>query len=101
MRDDVPAWPPGASRSIRSVVQSLGRAVDGGGEARGPAADDRDVVGGVARRGLQSELLRQLAQRRRHQALAVAQDHDRETVARTRRLDFAAPTAAWDRASGT
>ena len=43
----------------------------------------------IARRGLQADIVRQLAQRRRHQAAAIGQHDHRIVVAGLRRRDFA------------
>ena len=63
MREDVPAWPPGASRSTTSGAQSLRRTVNGSREAGRPAADDDRVVLGKARTRLQAQTLGKVARR--------------------------------------
>ena len=49
MRDEVPAWPPGASRSTTTRAQALRGAVHRRRQAGGTAADDDDVVLGLGR----------------------------------------------------
>ena len=44
MRELIPAWPPGASRSIKCGRHPSDAAVDGGGHTGRPAADDDQIV---------------------------------------------------------
>ena len=79
----MPAWPPGASRSIDDRPQALRRAVDGRGQPRRSGADDHRVVLGRGRLGAKPEQLGQPAKPGPLDGLAV-DDADDGNVLRGR-----------------
>ncbi len=80
MREDVPAWPPGASSLHHDRPQSLGRAVDGGGQAGRPRPDDHRVVLRCRRLGRDVEELGHSPELRSHDGLAVYDAKSREVA---------------------
>ncbi len=74
----MPAWPPGALCSTRSVRKPLRGAVHRGGQPRRARADDDQIVEGPARPRLHPAFFGQLAVARRDEAAAVGKEEDRQ-----------------------